>query len=340
MPGNGVDHGHRCRRPKAGLVRRLSGLQLDAGHDRAAVLADAFGDTSSNAEQPRLSARSRAYVCSPPAGPQAATAIDRGVSPRASLVGRYSATAERIRSVVLQDFTGRSRPRPMARPQQSFGCISGRLRAGRHHAVLPARVAPHDRPTARRLTGYGYFDYYNGYQTNPATGQPSPTVNFGPGESSQPTPLADGQAGHFDSTSGVGDGWYSYNLGGWHIISLNIECATQPGGCNANGTWFAGETAWLKHDLALNHAGCTRGHRARAPARTATPAAPAATGAAGTDRARGTGPRMRGPAGGACAAGGGAHAPRPPTFADFPGPRTADERGCRVRIGRQCSDHV
>ena len=40
-------------------------------------------------------------------------------------------------------------------------------------------------------------------------------------------------------------------------------------------------------------------------------AVPAAT-VAGTDRARrGTGPRMRGPAGGACAAGGGAHAPRP-----------------------------
>ena len=25
-------------------------------------------------------------------------------------------------------------------------------------------------------------------------------------------------------TVGVGDGWYSYNLGSWHLISLNIEC--------------------------------------------------------------------------------------------------------------------
>jgi hypothetical protein len=82
-------------------------------------------------------------------------------------------------------------------------------------------------------------------------------VNFGPGESSEPTPRADGQAGHFESASGVADGWYSYNLGGWHIISLNIECATQPGGCAANGSWFASETAWLKHDLAADHAGCT-----------------------------------------------------------------------------------
>jgi len=43
---------------------------------------------------------------------------------------------------------------------------------------------------------------------------------------------------------GVGDGWYSYNLGAWHIISLNIECETQPGGCT--GSWFAAELAWLK----------------------------------------------------------------------------------------------
>ena len=47
----------------------------------------------------------------------------------------------------------------------------------------------------------------------------------------QPVPRADGQAGHFElgpnggvNGAGVGDGWYSYNLGSWHLISLNIEC--------------------------------------------------------------------------------------------------------------------
>ena len=62
------------------------------------------------------------------------------------------------------------------------------------------------------------------------------------GPQPQPIPRADGQAGHFEETGGlettvyangpaagtaahgVGDGWYSYNLGSWHLISLNIEC--------------------------------------------------------------------------------------------------------------------
>ena len=94
--------------------------------------------------------------------------------------------------------------------------------------------------------------------------------------SPQPIPRADGQAGHFEPTggletatyyngpsagtaapTGVGDGWYSYNLGTWHLISLNIECYTQPGGCSNTGSWFASELAWLKNDLEANHSACT-----------------------------------------------------------------------------------
>ncbi len=29
------------------------------------------------------------------------------------------------------------------------------------------------------------------------------------------------------------------------------------GGCDPNGAWFAGETSWLAHDLALDRAQCT-----------------------------------------------------------------------------------
>ena len=60
------------------------------------------------------------------------------------------------------------------------------------------------------------------------------------------------------ATVGVGDGWYSYNIGSWHLISLNIECSTQPGGCSySTGTWLAAETEWLKKDLEENHSACT-----------------------------------------------------------------------------------
>jgi hypothetical protein len=100
--------------------------------------------------------------------------------------------------------------------------------------------------------GDGYFDYYNGYQLNADS---SPVVDTFTGTDgsafTQPRPRPLGQAGD------TGDGWYSYDLGSWHIISLNIECAVEPGGCSTTGTWFANETSWLAHDLAADHAQCT-----------------------------------------------------------------------------------
>jgi acid phosphatase type 7 len=133
------------------------------------------------------------------------------------------------------------------------------------------------------VAGYGYFSYFNGFlidtnadanqgkpltttipdpcPSNPACGPGStPTADLSP----QPIPRANGQAGHFElganggqNGTGVADGWYSYNIGSWHLISLNIECSTQPGGCSSSGTWLAAELAWLEKDLEENHAACT-----------------------------------------------------------------------------------
>ena len=106
------------------------------------------------------------------------------------------------------------------------------------------------------VRGLGYFDYYNGIQHNPSGAEIDQTVT-NPTTSvvvTQPTPQPDGQAGDFGQT---GNGWYSYNLGNWHLISLNIECADEPGGCAATGSWLASETAWLSQDLAENHSPCT-----------------------------------------------------------------------------------
>jgi len=121
------------------------------------------------------------------------------------------------------------------------------------------------------VAGYGYFSYFNGVQHNPDGTQLTATISGNPdtgGTFTQPVPFSDGQAGHFEQTGGlgtntaggpvgVGDGWYSYNLGSWHLISLNIECETQPGGCSNSGTWFAAELEWLKKDLEANHSACT-----------------------------------------------------------------------------------
>jgi acid phosphatase type 7 len=121
------------------------------------------------------------------------------------------------------------------------------------------------------VAGYGYFSYFNGVQHNADGSIMTATIAGNPdtgGTFTQPVPYSNGQAGQFEQSGGlgtntaggavgIGDGWYSYNLGSWHLISLNIECETQPGGCSESGAWFAAETAWLRKDLAANHSQCT-----------------------------------------------------------------------------------
>ncbi len=68
--------------------------------------------------------------------------------------------------------------------------------------------------------------------------------------------------GYFDYFNGVGvavgragdkeKGWYSMNLGNWHIVVLNGEC-TKIGGCQAGSV----QELWLKQDLAANTKACT-----------------------------------------------------------------------------------
>lgn len=70
-----------------------------------------------------------------------------------------------------------------------------------------------------------------------------------------------GAAGYFDyfngsgASSGVagdrGKGYYSFNLGAWHIIALNSNCAEVA--CYAGSP----QESWLRQDLAANTAPCT-----------------------------------------------------------------------------------
>ena len=94
--------------------------------------------------------------------------------------------------------------------------------------------------------GLGYFSYFNGTD---ATGNPR----------------AWGQAGTYNH------GWYSYTLGNWHVISLNVECGAKAfGGTGAAATststtcdpTVAGsvakaETDWLTADLSGDTSKCT-----------------------------------------------------------------------------------
>jgi hypothetical protein len=67
------------------------------------------------------------------------------------------------------------------------------------------------------------------------------------------TPRAAGYFQYFGSAAGDPDkGWYSYDLGKWHLISLNSECGFI-GGCGPG----APEERWLRADLAAHPARCT-----------------------------------------------------------------------------------
>jgi hypothetical protein len=106
--------------------------------------------------------------------------------------------------------------------------------------------------------GIGYFDYFNGYQLDPQTGKPlletDPLSTTTPPRV-EPVPRPNGQAGQ------SGEGWYSYDLGTWHIISLNAECSigdhAVTTSCTNPPAWYVQETQWLAQDLAHDHASCT-----------------------------------------------------------------------------------
>src|SRR5215211_3059340 len=65
-----------------------------------------------------------------------------------------------------------------------------------------------------------------------------------------------GAAGYFGYFGGAaGDpskGYYSYDLGAWHIVALNSNCS-QAGGCHAGSA----QETWLRQDLAAHPTNCT-----------------------------------------------------------------------------------
>ena len=98
--------------------------------------------------------------------------------------------------------------------QQSFDPTWGRLK--RLISPIPGNHEYRDPGAA------GYFDYFNG-----------------PGVQS-------GTAGE------RGKGYYSFELGGWHVVALNSECK-EIGGCGADSP----QIRWLEADLAAHPATCT-----------------------------------------------------------------------------------
>ncbi|NOT06641.1 MAG: alkaline phosphatase, partial [Gemmatimonadales bacterium] len=90
---------------------------------------------------------------------------------------------------------------------------------GVHKAITYPAAGNHEYQTAGAK---GYFDYFNGVG------------------------VATGRAG--DRTKG----YYSFNVGAWHLIAINSNCSSI-GGCGAGSP----QEQWLRADLAANPAACT-----------------------------------------------------------------------------------
>jgi hemolysin type calcium-binding protein len=73
------------------------------------------------------------------------------------------------------------------------------------------------------------------------------------GDHDYKTPGAAGFFGYFGTAGGAaGNGWYSYDVGTWHVVALNTAC-DQIGGCGISSP----EESWLRADLAAHPSLCT-----------------------------------------------------------------------------------
>ena len=75
-----------------------------------------------------------------------------------------------------------------------------------------------------------------------------------PGNHDYDTPGAAGYYAYFGGAAGEpGKGYYSYDLGRWHVVALNSNCEFVAGGCAAGSP----QDQWLRGDLAAHPARCT-----------------------------------------------------------------------------------
>jgi hypothetical protein len=90
---------------------------------------------------------------------------------------------------------------------------------------------------------------------NPSWGRHKARTFPSPGNHDYQTAGASGYFNYFGAAAGdPTKGYYSYNLGKWHIISLNSMCGdTSVGGCGDTSPMVS----WLKQDLAANPTACT-----------------------------------------------------------------------------------
>lgn len=94
----------------------------------------------------------------------------------------------------------------------------------------------------------GTASEFNSYY-QPTWGRHKARTRPSPGNHDYNTSGASGYYNYFGSVAGPsGQGYYSYNLGNWHIVSLNSNVSMSAG---------SAQEQWLRNDLAANPKSCT-----------------------------------------------------------------------------------
>ena len=88
---------------------------------------------------------------------------------------------------------------------------------------------------------------------DPSWGRFEARTKPSPGNHEYYTPGAAGYFEYFGTAAGdPAEGYYSYDLGDWHMVALNSNCE-EIGGCSGEGA----QVRWLRQDLAKNQRKCT-----------------------------------------------------------------------------------
>lgn len=101
----------------------------------------------------------------------------------------------------------------------------------------------------------GELSNYNTYY-HPTWGQAFDKTYPSPGNHEYGTSYAAGYSDYFGSRTGDPNNeyYYSFDIGSWHIVSLNSNCSEEGvGGCGTNSN----QTQWLENDLSTHGNACT-----------------------------------------------------------------------------------
>ena len=113
---------------------------------------------------------------------------------------------------------------------------------------MPGTIATLGDNAYRSGSAQEYADCYD-----PTWGTEKARTRPAAGNHDYGTPDARGYFDYFGAAAGDrGEGYYSYDLGAWHVVVINSNCDAI-GGCEADSA----QGRWLRTDLASHQATCT-----------------------------------------------------------------------------------